>query len=212
MAKNSKKAKARRAREKRALEQERLKSGNTTANKQAAQRQAARAMAAKRHGRASNAYANVAGMGAATIGQIRLFRLMNIFSIIGALSLAAAIGLAVCSASDDWSSAVLTFLGYSGISSDLGSPATLTLAESAFCMAMGLFSLFIAGTGRSWLRGDGTFRRFVTVSEVGGAIAVGWCVCCFFMARVIEPVSSICVIVFLVMMSTIMRLHRERPQ
>ncbi|MGI6590204.1 MAG: hypothetical protein ACOX1O_01105 [Eggerthellaceae bacterium] len=208
MSKNSKKARARKAREKRANEEERLRTGDTTANRRAVQEAAARS---KRRGRASNAYAGVAGNGAATVGQMRLYSLMNLFSVVGALTLIAAIGLAFCSLSDDWSAAVLTFLGYGGIDSDLGSPGTLAMAESAFALVLSIFYLLCASQGKAWLRGQATFRRFITIAEIAGGLAICWMVTCFFLAHLIEPISSISVVLFLVMMSVIMRLHRERP-
>lgn len=209
MSKSSKKAKARKAREKRELEQERLESGDTAARRTEKQK-AVRAQAGPRR-QASNAYAGVAGMGAATVGQLRLFRLMNLFTIMGVLTLAAALALAVCAPSESWSRAVLTFIGYGAAADgEAASPQTLVTAELAFAVIIAVLCLFTARWGKAWLRGDGTFRRFMGIVEVCGGVAIGWLVVCLFLAHVIEPISSIVTVVFIVTMATIMRLHRER--
>lgn len=209
MSKSSKKAKAKKAREKRALEQERLQTGGTAAQRRAAQQRAAMQVSKGRR-QASNAYAGVAGMGAATVGQLRLFRLLNLFTIIGTLTLAAALGLAVCIPSDAWCQAVLNFAGYGGIDDAVASPQTLVEAETVYALVIGLLCLLAARWGKAWLRGDGTFRRFIALTEITGAGSIGWVVVCLFWAHVVEPISSIIVVVFFVIMATIMRLHRER--
>lgn len=208
MSKSSKKAKAKKAREKRELEQERLNAGDTTARRHQEQK-AARARAGS-HRRASNAYAGVAGMGAATVGQLRLFRLLNLFTIIGTLSLAAALFLAICIPSDAWAQAVLSFVGYGGIDEQVAPPHVLVAAECVFALVIGLLCLLSSRWGKAWLRGDGTFRRFIGITEVVGAAGIGWLVVCLFLARVVEPISSIVTVVFFVVLATVMRLHRER--
>lgn len=208
MSKSSKKAKARKTREKRELEQERLDAGDTTAHRTEQQKEA-RAQARSR-GRASNAYAGVAGMGAATVGQLRLYRLMNLFTIMGVLTFAAALGLAVCAPSDSWSQAVLSFLGYGAVDDGIASPRVLLTAEFFFTVIVAVLCLFTARWGKAWLRGDGTYRRFISIIEICGGLSIGWLVVCLFWTRIVEPVSGIITVVFVVTMATIMRLHRER--
>lgn len=209
MSKASKKARAKKAREKRELEKERQQTGSTAAQRQAA-RQRTAGQAGKGRRQASNAYAGVAGMGAATVGQLRLFRLLNLFTIIGTLTLAAALGLAVCIPSEAWCQAVLNFAGYGGIDDAIASSRTLIEAEALYALIIGVLCLLTARWGKAWLRGDGTFRRFIALTEVTGAGSIGWLVVCLFWAHVVEPISSIIVVVFFVIMATIMRLHRER--
>lgn len=208
MSKSSKKARNRKMREKRVNEEERLRAGDTAQNRLAAQEAAARS---KGRGKASNAYANVAGNGAATVGQMRLYSLMTIFTVVGGLTIALSIALGFCSMSDDWSGAVLTALGYTSLDGSLGSAGTLTMAESGFALVLGICYLLCASRGKAWLKGEGAFSRLAIIAEVGGGVGVCWMATCFFLAHLIEPLSCIAVVLFLVMMGIIMRLHREHP-
>lgn len=208
MSKSSKKAKAKKTREKRELEQERLDAGNTAANREKTQKAVCAKAGSRRQ--ASNAYAGVAGMGAATVGQLRLFRLLNLFTIMSTLTLAAALFLGASATSDAWAQAALSFVGYGGIDEQLAPPSALVAAEGVFALVIALLGLLTARWGKAWLHGDGTYRRFIVIVEICGAAAIGWVVVCFFLAHVIEPISSLFAVVFFVTMATVMRLHRER--